>query len=68
MKFDPKHKPYAVFIDIGLALILSGAVFLLSNARIITEIHPFTYVILTPIIALLLIRARKREEESEEEK
>ncbi|MCT4665397.1 MAG: hypothetical protein N4A45_09220 [Flavobacteriales bacterium] len=66
-KFDFKNKPYSIFIDIGLALVLCLAIFLLGNAGYIKQLHPLFYVVFGPMVALLLIRARKREEESTED-
>ncbi|MGB0884200.1 MAG: hypothetical protein ACPGTG_05725 [Flavobacteriales bacterium] len=63
--FDFQNKPYAIVVDIAAACLLSAAIYLLSNQGVIPEFHSFFYVIFTPIIALLLIRKRKQEQDSD---
>lgn len=61
--FDFQDKPYAIVVEIAVACLLSGMLYLLSSSGVIS-IHPFTYFVLTPIIVLILVRKRKQEAES----
>lgn len=66
--FDFQDKPYAIVVEIAVACLLSGMLYLLGSSGIISPIHPFTYFLLTPILVLLMVRKRKQEEESRKDK
>lgn len=66
--FDFQDKPYAIVIEIAVACLLSGMLYLLGTSGVISPLHPFTYFLLTPIVVLLLARKRKQEQESEKDK
>jgi len=65
--FDFQDKPYAIVIEIAVACLLSGMIYLLGSSGVISPIHPFTYFLLTPLVVLLLVRKRKQEEESKKD-
>lgn len=66
--FDFQDKPYAIVIEIAVACLLSGMLYLLGTSGIISPLHPFTYFLLTPILVLLMARKRKQEQESRKDK
>lgn len=66
--FDFQDKPYAIVVEIAVACLLSGMLYLLGSSGIISPLHPFTYFLLTPILVLLMVRKRKQEEESRKDK
>ncbi len=65
--FDFQDKPYAIVVEIAVACLLSGMLYLLGSSGVITPLHPFVYFILTPLLVLLLVRKRKQEEEARKE-